>query len=610
MRPYSLITKHDDLGRIATEAIAAHFIGLDVECYNPKGGGELDPRKGKLRLLQLNLVKTAGEETIYVIDVMRTGGLGPLAQALNETKALFIIHNAKFEQKWLGYHYGIVLWPVFCTFRASALLNNGLKLSNKIDDVIERELEEKVENTGQGDSDWSKPNLDPIQLDYAAEDVMRLPRMYKVLREKLKQDGMLQTALIEFGACEPEGCIELKGFPVDRDMWTALAAEKKVTASRLKEELITELPHPEDQLALPGMNGSWNLNSNPQMVKSLRKLGLKQKIEGKTVPLQNTSSLTLAPHALKHPVVKKLLDYRNASQRVKTFGTDWLKWVEEDGRVHADFYGLLVSGRYSCSKPNLQQIPRDPEFRRCFRAPNGRVFVLADYAGIEMRLVAEIANDGTLIRVFVMEYQGKGPDAHYATAALVSGKKVSEVSKDERQQAKAVNFGFIYGMGPDKFTIYALANYGVVIPLPKAKMFHKRYFENYADIKRWHSRVLRDGQRTGISRTLSGRKRYLDPNTAFNEFYNTPVQGTGADALKLSMRNVHHRLQHEKYGGRAFLCHMVHDELIVECDDDPDMIAAVKVDLEEGMKEGMAPFLKKVPIVVDANAGPSWADAK
>lgn len=606
MRSYSLITSANELGRIASEVIAAFLIGLDIETYNPAGGGELDPRKGKVRLLQLNL----DDKAIYVIDLMRTGTLGPLVDALRKTKGLFVIHNVKFEQKWLWHHYQIELWPAFCTFRASALLNNGKGLSNKIDDVIERELGEKVENTGQGDSDWSKPNLDKIQLDYAAEDVMRLPTLYKGLRAKLKEFGMLQTALIEFGACLPEGAIELRGFPVDRRMWTELADANTVISKRLKEELIYELPHPTDQLALPGMNGSWNLNSNQQMLKSLRKLGLTSKVDGQRVPLENTSSLSLAPHALKEPVVKKLLDYRHAVQRVKTFGLDWLKWIEEDGRVHADFFGLLVSGRYSCSNPNLQQIPRDAAFRRCFRAPNGRVFVLADYAGIEMRLVAEIADDGTLIRVFVLEAAGKGPDAHYATASLVAGKPVSKITKDERQQAKAVNFGFIYGMGPEKFTIYALANYGVVIPLSKAKRFHQRYFENYDGIARWHRRMLRDGQRTGISRTLSGRMRYLDPQKSFNEFYNTPVQGTGADALKLSMRNVHYRLQDPKYGGRAFLCHMVHDELIVECDDDPEMIEAVKVDLEEGMREGMSPFLKKVPIVVDANAGPSWAEAK
>jgi DNA polymerase-1 len=104
--------------------------------------------------------------------------------------------------------------------------------------------------------------------------------------------------------------------------------------------------------------------------------------------------------------------------------------------------------------------------------------------------------------------------------------------------------------------------------------------------------------------------RYLDPLTTYNEFLNNPVQGSGADGLKLAMRDVHARLQHAKYGGRAALCHMVHDELIVECDDDPDMIAAVKEDLEAGMHVGMAPFLKKVPILVEANSGPSWADAK
>jgi DNA polymerase I-like protein with 3'-5' exonuclease and polymerase domains len=221
-----------------------------------------------------------------------------------------------------------------------------------------------------------------------------------------------------------------------------------------------------------------------------------------------------------------------------------------------------------------------------------------------MRLVAEIAEDLRLIGVFV-----ENQDAHFVTASLVLRKAIDKISKLERQQAKAVNFGFIYGMQPKKFVVYALAQYGVGLSLKQATDFHRRYFENYYGIARWHAQVTSEGQRRGYSRTLSGRIRYMDPK-AWNEYMNNPVQGTGADGLKLSMREVHRRLRHPKYGGRAWLVHHVHDELIVECDDDPDMIASVKRDLEEGMIEGMSPFLKRVPIVVDAHHGPNWAAAK
>ena len=181
-----------------------------------------------------------------------------------------------------------------------------------------------------------------------------------------------------------------------------------------------------------------------------------------------------------------------------------------------------------------------------------------------------------------------------------------EVTKAQRQSAKPVNFGLIYGLGAEKLVIYSKVSYDVDLTLAEAKRFIQRYFENYSGVRAWHQRVLRDAERYPIARTLWGRRRFLDPDKARNEFFNTPIQGTGADGLKRSLPIVWKRLL--KYGGRAKMVHMVHDEIVVECDDDPELIAAVKLDLQEGMIEGIQDMLPHVPVEAEAGHGESWAD--
>ena len=525
-----------------------------------------------------------------------------------------VVSNSKFEQKWFWWHYRLRLWPLFCSFRASALIYNGRRgFRHNLDTVVERELHEQPTNIGEGKSDWSKSNLSQKQLDYAAEDVLRLRRLRLVLKKSLGTYGLLKTALIEFGVVLAEGRCELNGFPFNAEKWTEVAEANKIERFRLREELLYDLPHPRGELTLPGMSGNWNLDSPAQVLRSLQALGLRNKVEqdGKKVwvPINNTQEIELAQHAAKFPLVRKLLEYRGVAHRVKTYGFTFLRHAESDGRVHPDYYGLLVTGRYSANK-SLQQIPRETIYRTCFEPRPGRRFCAADYSGVEMCLCAEISGDAALIDVF-----NRGEDAHYATAAIIMDKVVADVSKKERQQAKPVNFGLIYGMMPEKLVLYAMANYGVVMTLAQAKRYRDRYFKRYVGIASWHRRVLRDGAREGFARTLSGRIRYLNPDEAHNEFFNTPIQGSGADALKSALRLVQERLD-KTFGisppqtpdGPAQLVHHVHDEIITETDDDAEMIAETKRQLHDGMYEGMVPFLTKVPIGVDPADGANWSE--
>jgi hypothetical protein len=214
----------------------------------------------------------------------------------NGTKRIFVIHNAKFEQKWLWWHYRLRLWPIFCTFRSSAIIYNGKKgLRHDLNSVITRELNEFPRTSDQSDSNWGGV-LTQEQKDYAAEDVLRLIRLRLTLRAKLAEYGLLTTALVEFGVVLAECRTELNGLPVHGGRWRALAEANEVERARLREELLFELPHPTGQLALPGMGAGWNVDSPQQMLASLKRLGLKvenTRLKAKIKSLRNVLGPTV-----------------------------------------------------------------------------------------------------------------------------------------------------------------------------------------------------------------------------------------------------------------------------------------------------------------------------
>lgn len=577
---YTVVRDATRLGEIANEIDQAPAVGLDTETTS------LSPYLGKLRLVQVNTGRN-----IYLIDLFHTKTLGPVATALHEGKAVKVGQNLKFDQKFLLHEYGIELWPIFDTFRASAILNNGKQVSNDLYSIYSRELGMTGHAPDMSDSGWTG-ELSEQQLAYAAEDVEHLLVLREVLKPKLAQQGFNKTALIEFQAVLPEAAMELNGFHLNSEIWLRLFEENKIARDRIKEELFRELPHPKGAESLPGLCAGWNLGSWQQKLASLHRLGVK---------VDSTKADVLAMHAAEFPVLRKLIEYSKVSKLCTAFGPDYLKHINPvTGRIHTNFYGFLSTARYSSSDPNLQQIPRQSRYREAFEAPEGRMIVTADYSQIELRMVAQLSGDRLLHEVY-----RKKEDAHRQTAALVNDVALEEVTKGMRQSAKPVNFGLIFGMGAPRLVEYAMSAYGVVMSLQQAEKFRERYFEGYAGVRAWHRRVLAEGKKSGISRTLSGRIRYLE-ETDYSEHLNTPVQGSCADGLKASLPLVYQRLK--KYGGRAKLVHMVHDEIEIESGDDPEELEAVKQDLVDGMTEGMSQFLTDIPVVVDAAFGKSWAE--
>lgn len=585
MQDYSYVTNPEKLGAIANEIASAEVVALDLETTG------FSPFDCEIRLCSINTGRG-----IYVIDAFKCGTLESVISALRDTNAVISGQNLKFDQKFLLYKHKLELKKVFDTYRASALIYNGKynhKGAHDLYALYARELNIAPEAPDLGGSDWSAPELTRDQLDYAAEDVIWLPQLRDILRAKLVSEGLGKVAGIEFQAILPEAEMELNGFPFDKEAWFLLARENTKLADALRKELLAELPDPDRQATLPGFAPEFNLDSHKQLLGSLNMLGMK---------LDSTAEIELAMKAADFPIIEKILKYREHSQSVKMFGPEYCENVNPvTDRIHTSYYPFTGAGRFASSRPNLQQIPKDKRFRRCFRVPAGKRMVGCDYGQIELRIAAEVANDEALIEAY-----NRGIDAHTKTASLVSGVPIDQVTKDMRDRAKAVNFGFIYGMSAKKFVLYAQSQYKVSLSLAEATAFRDRFFEGYRGLHAWHREVFDDNFRAkGMSKTIWGRLRYLNPDS-YSEYANTPIQGSGADGLKNALRRVYDRLK--KYGGRAKMIHMVHDEIILETDSDPEIVAASKKDLEEGMKEGIQPMLKRVPVECEASEGDSWAD--
>lgn len=287
---------------------------------------------------------------------------------------------------------------------------------------------------------------------------------------------------------------------------------------------------------------------------------------------------------------------------VSTYGY-WPREYVSGDRIHCRLHPLAAdSGRFSCTEPNLQQVPSEhvaPGLRACFRAAPGHALVVADYAQIELRVAAHLAPCDAMRAVF-----REGRDPHRATAATLTGKPEAEVSAHERKLAKAVNFGFLFGMGAPRFRSYARDSYGVELDDREAVAAREAFLRTFPGIARWHAKVGALGRtpRTVTVRTALGRrKRFAADGFSFNAALNIPVQGTAADGFKLAMTRLLPRLA--ALGGRGIL--VVHDEYLAEVP--LPRAEEARTVVEATMREAMQEIVTSVPIEVEASIATTWA---
>ena len=348
----------------------------------------------------------------------------------------------------------------------------------------------------------------------------------------------------------------------------------------------------------------FNINSPKQLgVILFEKLGMPN--GKKTKSGYSTAADVLEKLAPDYPVVSKILEYRQLAKLKSTYADGLTQYISEDGRIHGTFnQTITATGRISSTEPNLQNIPIRMEMgkaiRKVFVPKDGFVFLDADYSQIELRILAHMSGDEKLIEAY-----NSSADIHRATAAQVFGVPLDEVTDEQRRNAKAVNFGIIYGMSS-----FGLSQ-DLSISRKEAKEYIERYFASYPTIKTFIDGLVSDAKEKGYSLTMYNRRREI-PEIKSSNFMqrsfgervamNAPIQGTAADIIKLAMINVYNALRENNLKSRLIL--QVHDELLVETAENE--IETVKQIMFDGMKNAVS---LKVPLEVDLKEGKDWLEA-
>ena len=585
---FQLINDAEGVRKACRELSGERFLGFDTETT------ELDPYRGDLRLVQFSTGKST-----YVIDLKPFGSngtllknpdLAPLRDLLGDASVTKIAHNAKFDAKWVRHHLGAEVNGIFDTFLASQLIAAGdSERRHSLADVAQFFTATELDKTEQI-SDWSG-ELSQSQLEYAARDASIMIPLREQIDERLRNDDLKRAADLEFECIMPIAEMELSGFYLDEARWREQLDRVKVAQAKSADELQELLSEGVAQATLFG-RAEINLDSQQQVTDALLNLG---------VPVPDTTrAWQLQPLAEKYPVVAKLLEYRGVAKSLSSFGENILEFIEpKTGRIHADFRQIgAPTGRFSCSNPNLQQIPHEQQYRRCFRAPEGRRLVIADYSQIELRILADFSGDPNFIKAFV-----SGEDFHTTTASQVFGVAPADVTPDQRSFAKRLNFGVVYGIGASRF--------GLMTGLSQndAENTMRRYFGTFRGLDAYLRQSGTDVISKRVARTASNRMLRLrfDENdrqqiaSARRYGVNMPIQGTSADILKRALRLLHESLR----GTTGRLVNIVHDEVIVECD--AAEAEAIADKLERSMCAAGEEYVAKVPVNVDVHIADEWA---
>ena len=440
--------------------------------------------------------------------------------------------------------------------------------------------------------------LDDVETDrseYLAKCAVALGVLNERIGDKIKENGQKKLYQeVELPLVTVLAHLEINGFLVDDN-------QLKEFADKLGEK-IDALTNEIYMLA----GEEFNINSPKQLgVILFEKLELKPVKKTKTGYATNADVLEKLRD--KHPIVNFITEYRQLAKLKSTY-CDGLTAVVNPNthRIHSVFtQTVTVTGRLSSTEPNLQNIPTRTELgreiRKMFVAKEGYVLVDADYSQIELRVLAHIANDETMINAF-----RNNEDIHAVTASQVLGIPLEDVTKEQRSSAKAVNFGIVYGIGE-----FSLAQ-DLHISVKEAKAYIESYLEKYHGVRNYMESIKEQAKKDGYVKTMLNRIRYIpelkSPNYNIRQFgervaLNTPIQGTAADIIKLAMVRVDNRLINE--GLKSKLILQVHDELIVEAH--KDEVDKVKQILSEEMQNAME---LNVPLKVDMSTGHSWYDAK
>ena len=582
------IERDEDAARIAPELESMPILCVDTETTG------LDPFTSELLLLQVGDLKQQ-----YVIDA-RKCSLEPLRPVLESLKPK-VLHNAKFDYKMLKSLAGIRMENVVDTMLIEQTILNGKKADGgySLAAAYQRYFDKEISKEAQSSfinhtGDFSKEQIEYARLDVLYPLEMLYQQMPQVRRERLEH-----TVKLECLAVPAIADIELNGVAIDKERWLRISQQAQEEALRVRGDLDKQF---EEYLS---QNQQGQLFADPKAVQTLNydsDQQLKEALESLGIKVENTDKWTLT--RLEHPVSDMILEYRQHQKVVSTYGETFLEYIHpKTGRIHCDFRQMgAESGRLSCTKPNLQNIPSDSEFRSCFIAGEARKMITADYSGCELRILAEMSQDPEFLRAFK-----NNEDLHSLVATMMFDKPVSKYENPElRQKAKAVNFGLAYGM-----SARGLANQ-IGCGDDEAEELLKKYFNAFPAIKSFLERSAAMAVSRGYSTTIGGRRRHFDVSNMEDrkkrgqverQGKNSPIQGANADMIKLALYELR-RGFHERQIN-AQLVNTVHDEIVVECAE--EIAEETQEIVESIMRAAGGYYVKSIPVDVESAIADCWS---
>ena len=607
------------------EVEAAGIFGLDLETTG------LDPLSCRARLAQLSL--PSGH--VYVADLWKLEApLQDLGQLSERSDIKKVGHNLKFDLAFIQASCSrrLHMSNLFDTMLASQVCTAGIYRLEKaakatknqwkqvqpeqsLQVLAERHLGLSLSKELQA-SNWGAGTLSQEQIAYAARDAGVLLPLHSILQELLQKNELEGIAELEFRALPSVIELELQGLPLDAPACRQLLKQKKAQAQAIAQGIQEEAQKAGfEPRRKKGKKYSPLLNpaSSQDVLTFLQAQGYKI---GSTKE-EDLKELSQAGCSF----AGDLLQYRRLARQGK-FLEDWLlKLSPVDDRLHPGYFQLATrAGRFSSKAPNAQQIPKRGEdgqaMRKLFKAPPGKKLIKADFSGIELRIMARLSQDKTMIEAFQ-----NGQDLHKLTASRLAGVPLNQVTKAQRQSAKSANFGLIYGVSAPRFRENAKNEYGIGMSLEEAEKVRDTFFSTYPGVASFHlwqktskrypkNHFFHNAERgfysspLVCSSTLAGRKRvwgWKDGRTLARdtELYNSPSQGTGADLLKAVMSEVYSSIPDE-----VKMIGSVHDELILEA---PEALAQDMASLLLGiMRRVGSELLSPVPVDADVEVLDSW----
>ena len=544
----------------------------------------LDPFTCKMTVIQLK----QGEK-IRIIQSLTSDKIRKVKDILESS--LVVGHNLKFDLKFIKHYFDIEPTNLFDTYIAEILISGGQKARRKGTATLEAVANQytgiQLNKSREVRMSFNGSELTEEQIKYAAMDVAVLPEIHKKQQEQLKELGLEKVFEIEMGCIPATVWLELSGLPLDMEGLNRVKGEtkQKIEDSKLKvKTFLKESGFKNlDLFGLPAVN----LDSHIQLLAAMRVIGLK---------INSTGDEVLS--GIVHPIGKAIKEYRKQQKLLTGFILKYPGHLNKvTGRIQPSFNQCGTNtGRFTSSKPNMQQVPHDKSIRALFKAGKGKKIITADYSQIELRIIAEVSK--------FLDIYKNNRDLHRLTASLVLNKPKSEITKDERQQAKAINFGFAYGLGAQSFKEKTKNDYDIDISIEQAQEFRDTFFKNYPILASYLQTAAGTAAQLQQIRNRSGRIVRFDPGLEDWQYENmgrnTPIQSLSADITKTAMGRLYHKLK----PFNAKLINAVHDELVFEVQDDRVTEAAQII--KDEMEAAGSEYLKSIPCIVEVVMGESW----